>query len=322
MPMFSVVIPTRNRPELLSRALESVTAQQGANFEIIVVNDGTSGEDAAKLDTIKLHQSSNVYFVNLPVEAGGHGCFKVMNTGAACASGEYLCFLDDDDVWLGNDHLADARSIIEAEREKIDVIFFNQAAFRGAEQVKGPIWIEDLGARLQSDNGHDAVKAFRVDVSQLLTAHGFSHTNATIIRKELFQSLGGFDTAIWYEGDRDFYLRCIDSAKQMRYLPKEGSRHNVPDPSQRGSLFTSTSDLRKAVDQIYLLHKAARDSHHCEIRAYARLHRKYSIRKAANAILSRPGLAWSLTALIPRIFRSKPNSEVVVAAHVSSSRTV
>lgn len=311
MPMFSVVIPTRNRADLFRRALDSVASQEGADYEIIVVNDGTSGEQLVKLNAIRAEFAGRARFIDLPTDAGGHGCFRVMNTGASQAAGDYICFLDDDDAWVGTDHLANACRIVQAGPEKVDVIFFDQAAFRGVDREKGPVWIEDLGSRLVSSGQPNAAGAYKVEVNQLLTAHGFSHTNVTIVSKEFFFALGGFDTTLWYEGDRDFYLRCIDRARELRYLPKISARHNIPDQALRSSMSNSTSALRKALDQTCLLHKAARHSRHDTLRAYARAHRKYSLRKAAEATLKQPELLWSFVKAMPRVLRSRPSGRLV-----------
>lgn len=311
MPMFSVIIPTRDRPDLFQRALHSVATQEGADYDIIVINDGTSGEHAVKLDRIKAQFEGKARFIDLPADAGGHGSCKVINTGAAQATGEYLCFLDDDDLWLGTNHLADALRIIKADPKQVDVIFFDQAAFRGDDRVCGPIWIEDLGPALRSSNQPNSAGVYKVDVDHLLKAHGFSHTNATIVRRDFFCALGGFDTSLWYEGDRDFYLRCIDAAKEIRYFPKEASRHNIPDQALRSSLSNSTTTLRKAMDQVYLLHKAAKYSNNGNLRNYARTHRKYAYQRVVGAALRQPSLFWILLKALPQILRARPSRKLV-----------
>ena len=88
----SVIIPTYNRAELLREAIDSVLAQTYKNLEVIVVNDGSddhTGEVLAEFgDRIKIIQFSR------------SGISAARNSGIDAASGNYVAFLDSDDLWL------------------------------------------------------------------------------------------------------------------------------------------------------------------------------------------------------------------------------
>ena len=90
----SVVIPTRNRPQLVKRAVNSVRAQTLQELEIIVVIDG---EDRATLKTLAAIAEPRLQIVRLPESKGGGGA---RNVGVARARGEWIAFLDDDDQWF------------------------------------------------------------------------------------------------------------------------------------------------------------------------------------------------------------------------------
>jgi glycosyltransferase involved in cell wall biosynthesis len=90
----SVVIPTRNRPELVRRAVESVLAQTYRNFEIIVVIDGPDPETESAL---RAFNDLRLRVLALPESLGGSGA---RNAGVAASTGEWIAFLDDDDEWL------------------------------------------------------------------------------------------------------------------------------------------------------------------------------------------------------------------------------
>ncbi len=317
MTTFSVIIPTRNRAALVRTALESVLFQTGADFEVVVVNDGTSGEEAAALDVVKAAHAGAATFIDLPATVGGHGCFRVMNMGVAHSQGDYLCFLDDDDIWTDPGHLADAERILAQDGLAVDAVFFDQAAYRGQTRATGPIWLEDLGARLLAAGGTDPACGYVVDPGLLLTAHGFAHTNITIIRRGMFEAIGGFDTTLWYEGDRDFFLRLIDAAAQLRYLPKICARHNIPDRAARASMSTATSDLDKALDQMRLLHKAAHHAAHAGLAAYARRHRRYALRKAVVAAVKHPLLVLKLVRFLPFLIATPARATGDVVARTS-----
>jgi cellulose synthase/poly-beta-1,6-N-acetylglucosamine synthase-like glycosyltransferase len=92
MPLFSVIIPTYNRAELLLEALESVFAQDFKNFEVIVVDDGSSDNTARVVAGF----GNRLKFLKQPNLGPG----AARNLGASQATGDYLAFLDSDDVWF------------------------------------------------------------------------------------------------------------------------------------------------------------------------------------------------------------------------------
>ncbi len=92
MPFFSVVIPTYNRLSLLRKAVDSVLTQSFSDFELIVVDDGSTD------GTVNyLHDLSGQIKV---IQQENYGAGAARNAGAAVASGRYLAFLDSDDLWF------------------------------------------------------------------------------------------------------------------------------------------------------------------------------------------------------------------------------
>ena len=90
-PRVSVVIPTYNRQNLVVEAIESVLGQTFRDFEIIVVDDGSTDETAAK---IQPYLARLIYTVQK-----NQGVAVARNTGIRLAQGEWICFLDSDDLW-------------------------------------------------------------------------------------------------------------------------------------------------------------------------------------------------------------------------------
>ena len=92
MPAVSVIIPTHNRAAMVREAIESVLAQSYADRELIVVDDGSTDGTRAAVAAF-LPQLTYIYQEHQGVSAA-------RNRGAAMARGEYLAFLDSDDLWL------------------------------------------------------------------------------------------------------------------------------------------------------------------------------------------------------------------------------
>jgi glycosyltransferase involved in cell wall biosynthesis len=94
IPLVSAVIPTRNRPELVCRAVRSVLSQTIREIECIVVIDGS---DAATLQSLTEIEDPRLKVIALEENVGG--C-EARNLGAQAARGEWVGLLDDDDEWL------------------------------------------------------------------------------------------------------------------------------------------------------------------------------------------------------------------------------
>lgn len=280
-PLFSVIIPTRNRAKLFSVALKSVLDQQFSAFEIIVVNDGSADEYAPQYREVLEQDPNRVRLITLVRTERGHGQSYALNFGASQAKGDHLCFLDDDDQWSDLEHLARAARAIAANSGPVDMLLANQRAFINGAPVERVVWIEDLQSRLS--DAPDAAGAYTVGISDLLACQAHCHLNTTIVRRSFYLSVGGMDEGLRYECDRDFYLRAIDRAQLIKFLPNIVSRHNVPDPAAHASMSTGESELSKRLYQLRVFDKAVLFSVHPDLRRYAMRQRGYVLEHIATA---------------------------------------
>ena len=95
-PTVSVIIPTYNRAHLVDRAIQSVLNQTYKDFELIIVDDGSTDNTE---DIIKEFQKKDerIKYIRHEENRGGSAA---RNTGIKAAKGEYIAFLDSDDEWL------------------------------------------------------------------------------------------------------------------------------------------------------------------------------------------------------------------------------
>jgi glycosyltransferase involved in cell wall biosynthesis len=286
MPSFSVVIATRNRPALFGQAFESVLAQSWSDTEIIVVNDGSDTEHQPEYESILgAVDSSRVRSFSLIPRAKGHGQSFALNFGAAKANAPYLCFLDDDDCWTDPSHLGRAQAVIADPGAPVDLYMTNQAAFLHGEQQSGPLWIEDLPAILDKlDNRPDRRGAYTVTIEELLRSRSFCHLNTLIVRRALFEEIGGMEETIRWECDHDLYLRLIDRAAVVKYVPVTVARHNIPDPAKAASMTTTLSEIERRVFQLMVYRRAQYLSRHPAIRAHACRHHAYTLKRIAESL--------------------------------------
>src|SRR5215207_9882789 len=92
-PRVSVIVPVFNRVKLVGRALDSVAAQTFQDYEVIVVDDGSTDGSA---DFIQNRGVAKVRVIRCPEN---RGAAAARNVGVAAASGHYIAFLDSDDTW-------------------------------------------------------------------------------------------------------------------------------------------------------------------------------------------------------------------------------
>lgn len=242
-PFLSLVVPTRNRPKLFRRAILSIMNQTFTNVEIIAVVDGAMNDDLLEYKKLETEFKTALTFIFLPHRENGHGPSFARNTGINCSKGVYIGFLDDDDEWTCNEHLAKFYKSYEESNSKVDIYFSNQRALKtNGVEVDGPIWIEDLIKKTTSlKQIIDSV--FIVKLTTLLTSNGFSHLNCTIIKKEIVSKIEGFNESLRYEEDKNFYLRAIDKARYILFHSKFIGTHYVPDSKSASTDLESMSKL-------------------------------------------------------------------------------
>ncbi len=284
---FSVILPTRDRPALFAEALASVCAQESDDFEVIIVNDGSHPDhDAAYIDVLanaRQTLGARLHSLALVRRPNGHGPSYALNYGVAHAQGDYVAFLDDDDTWTVSDHLARAAAALH--ETPADLYLSNQAAFILGDAVAEKLWLSALAPRLHDERRMpDARGNFVVTIADLLKTPGFCHLNGLIVRRPFFESVGGLDETIRWEGDRDVFLRLIDAAGVMLHNPREIARHNIPDPAKTTNMTTAISGLQKRLSQLRVVDKAATLATHPGIRAHGRTHRAYGQAKIAEEL--------------------------------------
>lgn len=210
-PFVSVVIPTYNRTQPTIAAIESVLAQTYRNFEILVVDDGStngSREAIQQFISERTNGRHQILFFSQP----NQGASIARNTGIAKAQGEYIAFLDSDDVWLP---------------EKLE---WQMQAF---EQFKNECGVCFTDAHLVNSSGMD-ISSFRVhgrnyeqtigidrDVVKLL-ANSFSGfwVSSLLVRTDIIRRIGGFSPDISFVEDRDLHFR-LSLVSSVSYVNKQ-----------------------------------------------------------------------------------------------------
>ena len=216
-----------------------------------------------------------------------------MNYGAFLAKGDYLCFLDDDDYWVDEDHLSRSASSIQGTHMKADLYFTNQKAYLSdGTQKNEEIWIEDLEVILK-DQPKDDYGSYSVNIITMLKSNGFAHLNCSIFSKSLYEKIKGMDEHIRYECDRDIYIRALDSAGIILYNPAFVSKHHIPDSNKSNNMSTAISVFEKKIFQLRVYDKGILFSKNPELINLCKIGKGYELKYISEALASnkRYGLA-------------------------------
>jgi len=105
----SIILPTYNRAHFLSQAFESIRAQTWTDWELIIVDDGSTDDTRSVVSTLSSSVPQSVRYVY----QDNQGAYGARNTGLDHAGGSYIAFFDSDDIWLQH-HLHDCVMALEA----------------------------------------------------------------------------------------------------------------------------------------------------------------------------------------------------------------
>jgi glycosyltransferase involved in cell wall biosynthesis len=165
----SAIIPTRNRPDLVCRAVRSVLAQTVQELECIVVIDGP---DSATVEALEAIRDSRLKVLALQENVGG--C-EARNTGARAAQGEWVALLDDDDEWLPKRL---EKQLESAAKTKVPVTMVASLFLdRGTDS-------ELVRPRKFPDEGQHIAEFLWCEVTPLGGIAGFPQTSTWLIRRE------------------------------------------------------------------------------------------------------------------------------------------
>jgi glycosyltransferase involved in cell wall biosynthesis len=183
-PNVSVIIPAYNCEALLGEAVESVRRQSYQDFEVLVVDDGSTDGTAEAGEAIAAGWDK------LRVIRAPHaGAAAARNRGIAAARGEWIAFLDADDLW---------------RPEKLERCLAFLADNPDLSAVYTPMATEDMGG--QAMPGHSkCCRAGRI--TQELFESIFVHTPATVLHRRVFEACGVFDESLPVGEDHDLWLR-------------------------------------------------------------------------------------------------------------------
>ncbi len=225
----SVVVPAHERPAMLAEAVSSVAAQSKKPLEIIISLSAPTLDCRRAAEHLAERYGAKV--ISNPAPNLG----KARNAGIAAATGEWIAFLDDDDIWLSEklERQVEAAVLTGADLVSCDFVLFDE---RGDIPSSGlPRWPDDLS------------------LAEALTIDNYvSGGSAAMIRAEVARKLGGFDETMVACEDHDLWRRVawkhhivilaqklvrirrhgsqmVGSAERMRHGKRQGLKKTISD---------------------------------------------------------------------------------------------
>jgi len=208
-PFFSVIIPAYNREKFLKIALTSVLAQTFDDYEIIVVDDGSTDETRKMLEGLRTWGTGHGEKIKY-IYQENKGPAAARNAGVKQAEGKFICFLDSDDRFRENKLKVTYEYIKKYPQCKI---------FHTEE-----IWYKD-GALLPQKIYHKKPSGSVFGNSVKICSIG---TSTAVIKKDIFTEIGFFDENLPTCEDYEFWLRATNKHKVLLipdYLTIKQSGH-------------------------------------------------------------------------------------------------
>jgi len=205
-PNVSVVIPTYNSAHFLREAIASVHAQQWPALEIIVVDDGSTDDTETVVNA--LSGSGDLRFIRQE----NAGAASARNTGIAAAKGEWIAFLDADDVWLPGKL---TNQLAELEKRPNAAFSYTNVTLRSATG---------------EENDLECGNADRPLLLQLIGGNLFA-TPTVVVRRDSLQKIGLFAPQLRTGEDWDMWMRLAAHFEHVR-VPRPLTVISVADQTK------------------------------------------------------------------------------------------
>ncbi len=271
MPKVSVIIPTYNRADLILPAVESVTTQTFKDYEIIVLDDGSTDNTAMVLEPLINRQVIKYFYQENQGESAAR------NHAMRLAKGDYFAFLDSDDLFLPT-KLEKQVAFLDAH-PAVALVHSLYSKFSGLDT--------DLGVRDTARFSGDVYPEILLDWSVLMAVP------CVMLRAEVVAEVGGFDEQMRWGPDLDLWRR-ISRRYPFGVIPEVLSKIRVHPGNISGDRIAAVASFER------YLRKAFADDpqldERFQRRAYAKLYSNVAHNILADGVQEQLGVVRSYSA--------------------------
>lgn len=251
MPQVSIIIPTYNHARFVAQAVESALAQTYADLEVIVVDDGSTDHTQAMLSGYGARINC-IYQEN-------QGLSAARNRGISAARGEYLLFLDADDL-LPPNKLELQVPVLDAQRDCGLVYSGFQHIDESGTQVLHEVRPRKQGYLLKD----------------LLHRSFFFPPGAAVVRRECLERVGLFDASFPAAADTDMWIRIARADYAFGYVDQPLFQYRVVRGSMSSQIANQARDEFARLDKFFADPELSDDIKALEAEAYSVLHYEFA----------------------------------------------
>jgi glycosyltransferase involved in cell wall biosynthesis len=241
MPTVTVIIPVYNSETFIAQALNSVLRQSFTDFEVVIIDDGST--DCSRRIIEAIDGPIRYYYQN------NRGVAAARNTGLSLAKGEWVAFLDSDDIWHPDKLLVQ----LKHARDFSDVKFFYSDIDLMDEEgsIQQQRLLADKLRRRKARNArwfvHRTLRR-RSLVSLVFDDQPFPYPSTVLAKKNLLLEAGGFDSRFTgnYHEDLEFFAR-VRRHSPLYFIPEVLVKYRLHP--------LSTDNMRRRRNWLLLLHR-------------------------------------------------------------------
>lgn len=201
----SVIVPTYNRADLISETIESILNQTYKNFELIIVDDGSTDNTE---EVIRKFKDSRIKYIKTD---NWGGPARPRNTGIKKAKGEYIAFCDDDDIWLPEK--------LEKQIRVFQISNETAMLYTRFKTIEGDV----ISNRIFPENG----KYKSGNIFKSLYLRSFIACSSVVVKRSVLDQVGLFntdpnliaieDTDLWLRIALKYIIKCTDDLPLLIY---------------------------------------------------------------------------------------------------------
>lgn len=210
-PLVSVIIPTYNRAHLISQSIESVLNQTFKDYEIIVVNDGSTDNTKELLST---RYGEKILYIG---KKKNKGLSAARNTGIEASRGKYIAILDDDDEWLP--HKLEMQIDLMHKNQSLGLVYCGYYEVNRYSEV-----IREIKATRRG-----------YVFSNLLCGNCIVPASAALVKREVFFKTGYFDENLSSCEDWDMWLR-VSQSYEVDFVDQPLVKYKIHDYNMHKNL--------------------------------------------------------------------------------------
>ena len=230
-PLVSVIMPAYNSAQTIGTAINSVLMQDYLNWEIIIIDDGSTDDT---LNEIRKFKDARIKVFS----QDNQGPSVSRNYGIKIANGEYIAFLDADDFWEKDKLNLQLQMLCNSE-ERMGLVHSNYYEF------------DHKRSYLPKPFRYTKMLNLEGNVYESLVIHNFVATLTVIVKREVFDNIGYFDTSLKAPEDWDLWIR-IAKKYTFGYIPTPLARYRLNPSGISKNYYAFEKELQKVINR-YLI---------------------------------------------------------------------